>query len=106
MPHWRVIEATGSSAERRNYTAVDTAQSQERLTNGAIKEASSPWTSTGLAQGARPLSQRTGSASSAAAYKDTPDSKSVFFSTATHRVSPLSFLFSEKATTTLQYGSF
>ena len=78
----------------------------ETLTNGAIKEASSPWASTGLAQGARPLSQRTGSASSAAAYKDTPDSKSVFFSPATHRVSPLSFSSRKRRLTTLQYGSF
>ena len=30
----------------------------ETLANGAIEEASSPWADTGLAQGARPLSQR------------------------------------------------
>ena len=58
----------------------------DTLANGAIEEASSPWADTGLAQGARPLSQRAGSASSAAAYKDAPDANSVFFSPAIHRV--------------------
>ena len=73
----------------------------ETLTNGAIEEASSPWADTGLAQGTRPLSQRTGSASSAAAYKDAPDAKSVFFSPAIHRVLLSRFSSRKKAQPTI-----
>ena len=91
MPHWRVIEATGSSAERRitqpGHSPIAGATQDIR----AIEEASSPWADTGLAQGARPLSQRTGPASSATAYKDAPDAKSAFFSSAIHRVLPSRF---------------
>ena len=86
MTHWRVIEATGSSAERRITQLGHSPITGETRANGAIEEASSPWADTGLAQGALPLSQRTGPASSAAAYKDAPDAKSAFFSPAIHRV--------------------
>ena len=86
MPHWRVIEATGSSAERRITQLGHSPIAGETRAKGAIEEASSPWADTGLAQGARPLSQRTGPASSATAYKDAPDAKSAFFSPAIHRV--------------------
>ena len=86
MPHWRVIEATGNSAERRITQLGHSPIAGETQANGAIEEASSPWADTGLALGARPLSQRTGPASSATAYKYTPDAKSAFFSPAIHRV--------------------
>ena len=49
MPHWRVIEASGSSAERRIYSCGHSPIAGGTLTNEAIRRAS-----TGLAQGARP----------------------------------------------------
>ena len=89
MPHWRVIEATGSSAERRITQPGHSPIAGATQDIGATEEASSPWADTGLAQGARPPSQRTGPASSVTAYnKDAPDAKSAFFSSAIHRVLP------------------
>ena len=105
MPHWRVIEATGSSAERRITQPGHSPIAGATQDIGAIEEASSPWADTGLAQGARPISQRTSPASSATAYKDAPDAKSAFFSSAIHRVLPSRFSSRKRLPTIIQYGS-
>ena len=107
MPHWRVIEATGSSAERRITQLGHSPIAGETQDNGAIEKASSTWADTGLAQGARPLLQRTGPASSATAYKDEPDAMLTFFSPADSSCSsPLVYLFGKGYLQLLQYGSY